>query len=96
MNLTTSEQTVVRQSKGFALAAILLFCVVNLHFGLRQANPALTAAGAIGLCYVMLRGACQRRGRKAWQSQCRPPARRRIARRRSWHKSGTRPSFAAA
>ena len=75
MNLTLPWQTVLRQSKShFALAAILLFCAANLHFGLRQANPALTAAGAIGLCYVMLQAAhISDAGRKA----ARKPLRRR-------------------
>ena len=51
-------QSAVRQCKtNFALVAIMLFCAANLHFGLRQANPLLTAGGTIGLCYVMLRWA---------------------------------------
>jgi iron(II)-dependent oxidoreductase len=52
------RKTVVQRCKTYCvLGTIALFCAINLHIGLRQGNPLLTAGGTIGLCYVMLRWA---------------------------------------
>lgn len=44
----------IRHQDHLRAAVILLFCLLNIGFGLYSSQPPLALGGVLGLCYVLL------------------------------------------